>query len=890
MQRRGLGGRASARIITRATAATVAEAMERRRLLSAVLGADGTLSVNGTAGADQISVHVIVKQANAPLMLEVAVNQEAVKDFPASSVLRLVTNGGDGGDTIDQNLSSPLDDYNPPTTVNGGPGDDSISVLQGMNVVNGGAGNDAIQFGHETDTLNGDAGDDTFSLHDGINGVDSRITINGGDGSDTLLSSIDTTHVIYSGGNGTDTADYHNSGSSGFPSFDVSLDGVTNDGPGRNDNVGTDVETVIGAGRQPNHLVGNGAANRLVGGLGADTIAGAGGNDTVLGGDGDDTLDGGTGSDSVSGGNGQDTVSGGGGGTDVVNGGPGWDVVNGVSEYTGTPAALGAEGTLIVTGTEDEDQIKVMVDVAAEGDGSGTVSVRANGVTQNFTAPAVKGIVVNALGAADMVSVNGTDSVTGGSAGLLYINSSIFGGDGNDQITAGVFDPMGNGPSDYVDGGAGNDDLRVFHDGNATIVGGDGDDTFLAGGDAGLTVRVLGGNGDDFLTSNETTNYALYDGGAGSNTFYCADSLSPALLKLDMKSSFLVNVHTVVAGDKQTVLGTDGADHLIGPSGSVTLDGRGGDDVIDVTATVAVVNGGDGADSIIADVYQATLSGGNGNDTISAGAFNPLGPLVLNGDAGNDRMTVRNSESPASLFGGTGSDTMSGGLEADRFSGGSGIDTVDYSARSAKVTVGVGTFADDGEAGEGDNVLTDNEIVLGGSAADCLKGNSGDDQLYGNGGDDILLGLGGADSLFGGGGNDRLDGGAGADFMRGGDGTGDTVDYSSRTAGVIVGIGVYADDGEPGEKDNVYQDIERVLGGSGNDSIKGNAGANVLFGNGGRDSLEGGGGVDAMFGGIGDDLIRAKDGLKDFIDGGAGADSAVTDLIEDVVNVEMVTH
>src|SRR5439155_22406691 len=91
----------------------------------------------------------------------------------------------------------------------------------------------------------------------------------------------------------------------------------------------------------------------------------------------------------------------------------------------------------------------------------------------------------------------------------------------------------------------------------------------------------------------------------------------------------------------------------------------------------------------------------------------------------------------------------------------------------------------------------------------------------------------GNDSLVGGGGDDWLDGGAGADTMKGGGGS-DTADYSSRTANLTIGIGTVNDDGEAGEKDNVFSDIETVLGGLGNDSIRGSGAPNLLVGNAGK--------------------------------------------------------
>ena len=156
-----------------------------------------------------------------------------------------------------------------------------------------------------------------------------------------------------------------------------------------------------------------------------------------------------------------------------------------------------------------------------------------------------------------------------------------------------------------------------------------------------------------------------------------------------------------------------------------------------------------------------------------------------------------------------------------------------------------------------------------------LSGGNGNDSLIGAAGPDILHGDAGDVSLQGGGGDDTLDGGTGADFMSGGDGN-DTVDYSSRTNGVYVGIGTLADDGEPGEKDNVQLDIETVIGGSGNDTIHGGAASNLLVGNGGNDQL---------FGNFGDDTLSGNAGT-DTLNGENGTDTAINSSGDALVSIE----
>ena len=100
-----------------------------------------------------------------------------------------------------------------------------------------------------------------------------------------------------------------------------------------------------------------------------------------------------------------------------------------------------------------------------------------------------------------------------------------------------------------------------------------------------------------------------------------------------------------------------------------------------------------------------------------------------------------------------------------------------------------------------------------------------------------------------------LEGGAAGDVHSGGAGT-DTADYSARTYAVTADIDGAADDGETAEADNVRPDVERLVGGSADDTLVGNAGANVLDGGDGDDSLDPGrGAADELIGAGGTDTV-----------------------------------
>jgi Ca2+-binding RTX toxin-like protein len=225
-----------------------------------------------------------------------------------------------------------------------------------------------------------------------------------------------------------------------------------------------------------------------------------------------------------------------------------------------------------------------------------------------------------------------------------------------------------------------------------------------------------------------------------------------------------------------TITGTDKADKVEFGSGQTLLT------VVETTSGVVtttnldivkvkkiVVNSGAGADTIILGktTIPAFIRGGRGNDVISGG----FGADSLYGEAGDDYVN-----------GSDGKDRIDGGTEGDEIYGGAQLDIVDYSTRTNNVTIGIGTLPDDGEAGEGDNVHTDIEIVFCGAGNDIVSTTSGKAvQLYGFAGNDTLQGGSGSDLIDGGAGRDSLVGKGGNDTFRDADGAKDTMDGGSGT-------------------------------------------------------------------------------------------------------------
>lgn len=160
--------------------------------------------------------------------------------------------------------------------------------------------------------------------------------------------------------------------------------------------------------------------------------------------------------------------------------------------------------------------------------------------------------------------------------------------------------------------------------------------------------------------------------------------------------------------------------------------------------------------------------------------------------------------------------------------------------------------------------------------------------INGGNGADTIIGGAGADQIYGGAGNDSIDGNLGADSISGGTDN-DTVSYATRATAVSVNLDLLANDGAAGEGDWVgfgTTDVESVMGGSGNDTltgdalgnyISGGAGADMIHGMDGSDTEVGGAGGDSLYGDNGPDFIFAKDGEFDVIDGGPDIDAADVD-------------
>ena len=407
----------------------------------------------------------------------------------------------------------------------------------------------------------------------------------------------------------------------------------------------------------------------------------------------------------------------------------------------------------------------------------------------------------------------------------------VDGGEGADALIGGPGpeELEGSGGDDDISGGGGDD--RIFG-GNGEVMGLDpagddlGADTIDGGAGNDLCVgdpgndTIRGGVGDDALErgSRRTDGRDNIAGGPGRDRIDYSARTAPLSVALDGQPNDGQGGEQDNVAEVEVVLGGSAGDTLLGSPLGDELAGGPGDDVLIGRGGPDSLQGGAG------DAGSDTLDGGDGDDSESGGP----GDDQLLGGAGRD-----------ALDGGGGADSLAGGDGDDSAFGGAGIDSVS------------------GGAG-GDTLRGGAPALVGADGADALKGDSGNDRLLGDAGDDTL------------------DGGLGADAIAGGDGE-DTADYGSRLEPVQVTLDDLANDGAPGEGDNVATDVENIRGGRFDDTLGGDSRSNEIDGAAGEDYADGGGGSDDLSGGDQGDVLRTRGGGRDSAVCGSGRDFVVAD-------------
>ena len=743
-----------------------------------------TVEVNGGGGAEQFTttangVRVRFDRLNpAPFAIDIGTSENLV----------LNANGGDDSFSATGNLAALIK-----LTIDGGAGNDTVLGSNGIDLLLGGDGDG-------DDFLDGQQGNDVAFLGAG-NDV---FQWDPGDGSDTV-----------EGQSGTDTMLFNGSGANEI--FDVSANGGRVRFTRNVGNIVMDLDDVEG--------------------IDLNTL---GGTDTV-----------------------------------VVNDLSGTDLVEFNVNLAGTLGGTAGDAladTIIVNGTNGDD----IIDVFGAGTSAAVVGLPTLVNVANSEG-ANDALVINALGGDDGVTATtlpaGVIKLTiDGGAGddtlLGSQNADVFlGGDGNDFL-------FGDNGNDLALMGAGDD---VFQwdpgDGSDTLEGQDGvDEMLFFGSNASENIDIFANGGRVIFFRNvASVTMDLNDvegiefralGGADNVVVGDLSGTDVTDIELDLRGP---NGGGDGAADAVTVNGTQGADvfgaagdaggvNVFGLQASVnvfhqeqandrlTLNGLGGDDVIDATSLEAdgiqlTMNGGLGADLFLGSEGDDLVNGGDGNDVALMGAgddtfaWNPGDDNdTLEGQAGFDTMLFNGSNVAENIdIAANGGRVLFFRNIASVLMDLNDVEGIDFNALGGADTVVVNDLSgtdvteinlDLAAVGGAGDAQPDTVIAVATNGADVVQvvGDAGGVSAFGLA---ARINVTGAEAA-----NDRL-----VVNLLGDD---DVLEASGLAAGAIGLTG---------------------SGGAGDDVLIGGDGNDVLLGDDGDDVLIGGPGVDVLDGGAGDNVV-----------------------------------
>ncbi len=564
----------------------------------------------------------------------------------------------------------------------------------------------------------------------------------------------------------------------------------------------------------------SGGGQTINGTSGNDSLVGGPGNDTINGFDGDDTIDGAAGADSMVGGAHADTYFVDNPGDVIVefeNGG--FDTVNASVSYT-LP-----------------QWVNHLTLVGPDPDISGTGNELPNVIEGNA----------------------GQNSIFGFAG-----DDHLDGGDGHDHLEGGE-------GSDTMLGGAGRDGFRVAAEGGRDSIDGGGD-VDSVGMDVNLTQVIVD----------------LQAGTISAAGVVIADVLA-------VEWVFATNFADQLTGDgfANNFLGLAGPDTLDGRGGNDTLNGEGGEDLYRFSVAPSATNAdlvfgfASGFDTIQLDGTVHANSGPSG--TFAAGDARFWSSSSGTAHDADDRV-IYNTSSGWLVYDADGTGSGAAQLITTLWTG---IVGTPSSIAATDITIINGS----GGGGQTINGTSGNDSLVGGPGNDTINGFDGDDTINGLSGSDSLVGGEGRDVLTGGDGDDTLDGWFSENFfdeeqvpdtLNGGlgndvfwvDNAGDALTDSGGTDTVRVkdlhwtlaagyeNLVIHNDTAEHG-----FTGIGNEL----DNHIAATYSGSRLEGRGGDDTLIGGNNSGNSFahvlGGEGNDSIRGTGDFGDTLDGGAGNDT-----------------
>lgn len=770
-------------------------------------GAAGADTLRGDAGSDTL----FASAGAGGKVLEGGTEADSLVGSNSAGAVNSIS-GGSGNDTLTQSGASgnllfgdgdsdliDLESATGPNTVGGGTGADTIEGGSGSELLSGNDSNDSIVAGDGGDTVLGDAGIDTLM---GEAGADS---IEGGIGASDVLRQVQvaSNQVLTNSqltGQGPDTIDgvervslegtspvfdasAFSAGTvtiSGTLSFDQTITGSQ----GADSLVGGGGSDLVTASADLDHTLSDtsltmGATTDTLSGFeSASLVGGPGANDIESSFSGPVTLSGQGADDTIrSGLTGADDSLVGGAGNDRLVVGPvsvDTDVNLGAGSIAGSPAGIGDD---TLSGFTSAQFTSSSFPTAFDASGfNGSVIVTTGAGDDTITIP-------DGVGTSHTVGGGGgTDRVVRSSAQSQTIsNAAITSGSDTVGLTSieRVSLVTGSGPELLTSSG--------FTNGAVTIDAQGGDDTLVAGGNPPFPDLLAGGADNDVIhLSSPTLNGGTADGGPGNDgisfsadtAMTLAGSLSTGVgLKglISVESASLTGgasgqmLDATAFGGQVSIQGLGGNDTLRPSSGGATLDGGADNDSVSAGPAADSLLGGSGSDLITSafdadQVLTATSLSGSGGDHASG-----FESTRLIGGPGDNRLDSSSFPGPASLFAGSGDDTLSISSSHDgQIEGEAGTDLLLSAGGTDQTLSGNSHVVDANDR----SVFEVESASLTGSAASNMIHTTAFPHPV------TLAGLGGNDTLRPsavGGDDDSLDGGAGTDVIEPGAVSADTV-------------------------------------------------------------------------------------------------------------------
>jgi Ca2+-binding RTX toxin-like protein len=492
-------------------------------------------------------------------------------------------------------------------------------------------------------------------------------------------------------------------------------------------------------------IIGNNLGNFIDAGEGDNVVFGGGGNDEIFAGNGSNLISGGSGDDTIITGDGDNLISGD-GGDDFIGTGAGNDVVYGGN---GNDQILAGDGDNFVDAGAGDDYI-------GTGEGNDTI---------------------NAGLGNDIIQAGDGDDVLNGGAGIDLISG--------DDSTAG---------DETIDGNL----FTVTSD--DTLLGGEGNDTFVVGTEEDAAGVTLLGGVSDLDNAGEEARYTDLDDEDGT-VYDTLNDVRVAISTLDIALASESDVRlNLVTRPGSTALSTF----------ATSIAGYNAVDTLEFTQS------GDFSESLeFSGIERVELSSGvnitlsaeqiiENGESLDRGFINP--GVHFYGVAGGPKESVTvviddyvdNTFTPAATVVGATETTYSfADFQLDDFTVADIFHNVDAIYDATAGLAGSYTRIDG---------ANNAEIVYGSEGVDNATMRLGNDEYHGGGGNDLIVGHGGADKLYGDAGNDI--------FTIGGFGSG------------VQGTTSKADDGNA---EWVAGDL--IVGGAGVDTLRITTGIGAIAGN-----------------------------------------------------------